>query len=188
FIPVLFGEKPIGPWLWELHNEHRFPLPRLIYVGLFRATGDLRAGCLVSLFGISLTAAGLMHLARRVRGRASLTDAVFPLLLIHVGQGENLYMGYQLAFMLTAALAAGLLAVIVWPSPALAHASGSDSFRRGLLATLLGWLLLTCGAAGLAYGVAAAGGGLFLARFCRIAGWRRGVLGAPALVAPGDNS
>ena len=134
----------------------------------FRLTGDLRAGCLVSLIGISLVAAGLMQLARRVRGRASLADAVFPLLLMHVGQGENLYMGYQLAFMLTAALAAGLLAVIVWPEPdasaraagasALADASGSGSFHRALLATLLGWLLLTCGAAGLAYGVAAAAG------------------------------
>src|SRR5262249_12825722 len=113
------------------------------------------------------------------------TDAVFPLLLIHVGQGENLYMGYQLAFMLTAALAAGLLAVIVWPSPALAHASGSDSFRRGLLATLLGWLLLTCGAAGLAYGVAAAGWVLFLAVFGRLAVWRRVMLVALALVTPG---
>src|SRR5262245_43637739 len=119
FVPVLLGEKPAGPWLWELHNEHRFPLPRLVYVGLFRLTGDLRAGCLVSLIGISLVAAGLMYLARRVRGRASLSDAVFPLLLMHVGQGENLYMGYQLAFMLTATLAAGLLAVMVWPESSL---------------------------------------------------------------------
>src|SRR5947208_3801423 len=67
FVPVLLGEKPVGPWLWELHNEHRFPLPRLVYIGLFRLTGDLRAGCLVSLIGIGLVAAGLMHLARRVR-------------------------------------------------------------------------------------------------------------------------
>jgi len=204
FVPVLFGEKPVGPWLWELHNEHRFPLPRLVYIGLFRLTGDLRAGCLVSLIGISLVAAGLMHLARRVRGRASLADAVFPLLLMHVGQGENLYMGYQLAFMLTAALAAGLLAVIVWPSRSLvgqvsnlsgqvgnpshktlADASGSGSFRRGLVATLLGWLLLTCGAAGLAYGVAAAGWVLFIAIFGRLAVWQRVVLVALTLVTPG---
>jgi hypothetical protein len=203
FVPVLFGEKPVGPWLWELHNEHRFPLPRLVYVGLFRATGDLRAGCLVSLIGISVTAAGLMHLARRVRGRARLTDAAFPLLLMHVGQGENLYMGYQLAFMLTAALAAGLLAVIVWPSPllvgqvsnlsgqvgnlsheSLAPASCSDSFRRALLTTLLGWLLLTCGAAGLAYGIAAAGWVLFLAVLGRLTLWHRASLIALSLVTP----
>jgi hypothetical protein len=206
FVPVLLGEKPVGPWLWELHNEHRFPLPRLVYIGLFRLTGDLRAGCLVSLIGISLTAAGLMRLARRIRGRASLADAVFPLVLMHVGQGENLYMGYQLAFMLTAALTAGLLAVIVWPAAsvgqvsnlsgqvgnlshngdavALAYASGSGSFRRAFVATLLGWLLLACGAAGLAFGVAAAGWVLFLAVFGRLALWRRLALLALIPVTP----
>src|SRR5262249_11826280 len=97
---------------------------------------------------------------------------------------ENLYMGYQLAFMLTAALAAGLLAVIVWPPPALASTSGSGTFRRALLATLFGWLLLTCGAAGLAYGVAAAGWVLFLAVFGRLAAWQRIVLVALTLVTP----
>lgn len=195
FVPVWFGEKPVGPWLWELHNEHRFPLPRLVYIGLFRLTGDLRAGCLVSLIGISLVAAGLMHLARQVRGRASLTDSVFPLLLMHVGQGENLYMGYQLAFMLTAAPAAGLLAVIVWPGArsggeggglrvALAPASVFGSFHRAVLATLLGWLLLTCGAAGIAYGVAAAGWVLIIALFGRVDSWKRAILIALTLVTP----
>ena len=201
FVPVLFGEQPTGPWLWELHNEHRFPLPRLVYVGLFRLTGDLRAGCLVSLVGISLTAAGLMRLARRVRGRASLADAMFPLLLMHVGQAENLYMGYQLAFMLTAALAAGLLWVFLWPEAtagvgqvanrshepdavALAHASGSGSFRRPLIATFLGWLLLTCGAAGLAYAVAAAAWVLYLAAFGRFAARQRAVLVGLTVVTP----
>ena len=141
FVPVLFGDRPAGPWLWELHNEHRFPLPRLIYLGLFRLTGDLRTGCYVSFLGISLAAAGLIRLARSVRGRSRIADAVFPLLLMHTGQGENLYMGYQMAFMFTAVLAAALLAVIV-------RTGETDRFRRGLLATLFGWLLLTCGAAG----------------------------------------
>src|SRR5437588_11854015 len=42
FIPVLFGERPAASWLWELHNEHRFPLPRGVYLGLFQLTGDFR--------------------------------------------------------------------------------------------------------------------------------------------------
>jgi hypothetical protein len=182
FVPVLLEEKPAAPWLWELHNEHRFPLPRLVYIGLFRLTGDLRSGCLASAIGISLVAAGLMHLARRIRGRASLSDAAFPLTLMHVGQGENLYMGYQLAFMLTAVLTAGLLGVI------LSLRQNSDSvgsaFPRGLLATLLGWLLLTCGAAGLAFGVAAAGWVALVAVFGRMSVWRRVLLGAALLATP----
>lgn len=181
FMPVVLGEEPVGPWLWALHNEHRFPLPRVVYIGLFRLTGTLWVGCLVSLVGISLVAAGLMRLARRVRGRASLADAVFPLLLMHVGQGENLYMGYQLAFMLTAALAAGLLSVMVTRAP---EVRPDEVFRSGLLAAVLGWFLLACGAAGLAFGVAAAGWVLFLALFGRLHRWQRVVLGATTLVTP----
>ncbi|MBO0699916.1 MAG: hypothetical protein J2P46_16075, partial [Zavarzinella sp.] len=177
FVPVLFGERPAGPWLWELHNEHRFPLPRLIYLGLFRLSGDLRTGCWVSFLGISLVAAGLVRLARAVRGRAHIADAVFPLLLMHTGQAENLYMGYQMAFMLTAALAAALLAVIV-------RTGEAGRFRRGLLATLIGWLLLTCGAAGLVYGIAAAGWVLYLAVRGRMAVRERIVLVVLAAVTP----
>lgn len=177
FVPVLFGERPAGPWLWELHNEHRFPLPRLIYLGLFRLSGDLRTGCWVSFLGISVVAAGLVRLARAVRGRAHIADAVFPLLLMHTGQAENLYMGYQMAFMLTAALAAALLAVIV-------RTGEAGRFRRGLLATLIGWLLLTCGAAGLVYGIAAAGWVLYLAVRGRMAVRERIALVALAAVTP----
>ena len=149
FIPVLFGERPAASWLWELHNEHRFPLPRGVYLGLFQLTGDFRDGCLVSFLGISLCAAGLIWLARRIRGRSSITDAVFPLILMHTGQGENLYMGYQMCFMLVTVLACALLSVMAATGHANRHC------RSALVGTLLGWLLLTCGAAGLCYGIAA---------------------------------
>lgn len=169
FMPVLFGERPVGPWLWELHNEHRFPLPRLIYVGLFRLSGDLRAGCLVSFLGISFMTGGLIRLAQSVRRRSHPADAAFPLLLMHTGQGENLYMGYQMAFMLTTALAGALLAVIVTTS--------SNHFRRGLQATVLGWLLLTCGAAGMVYAIASAAWVVVLVAFGRLALRQRIILG-----------
>ena len=43
-VPQLTGDKPVNAsWLWEQHNEHRNPLPKLILVGLFRLTGDFRA-------------------------------------------------------------------------------------------------------------------------------------------------
>ena len=50
---------------------------------------------------------------------------------------------------------------------------------------LLGWLLLTCGAAGLRLGVAAAGWVVFLAIFGRHAHWQRAALLASTLVTPG---
>ena len=70
FMPALYGEEPALPWLWKLHNEHRFPLPRIVYLAMFWLTGDLRTGCYVSLAGMSALALGLMELSRRVRGRA----------------------------------------------------------------------------------------------------------------------
>jgi hypothetical protein len=180
FIPVLFGERPAGPWLWELHNEHRFPLPRVFYLGLFWLSGDLRTGCYVSFIGISLCAAGLMRLARSVRGRASITDAVFPLLLMHTGQDENLYMGYQMCFMLVTVLAATLLAVIIRSS----KGEGRSHFGMGLVATVLACLLLTCGAAGLCYGVAATGFVLLLAIVGPMKMWQRCILTALAAITP----
>ena len=177
FVTVLFGERPAVPWLWELHNEHRFPLPRVVYLGLFWLTGDPRAGCYVSFLGISVVAAGLMRLARIVRNRSSLADATFPLLLMHTGQGENLYMGYQLVFMLTAALAAALLAVFV-------QSPGANPVRRASQATVLGWLLLSCGAAGLAYGVIAAVWAVYLAACSPMSGRQRAILVALAALTP----
>jgi hypothetical protein len=180
FVPELFGERSAGPWLWELHNEHRFPLPRVLYLGLFRLTGDLRSGCYVSFIGISLCAAGLVRLARSVRGRASVTDAVFPLMLMHTGQGENLYMGYQMCFMLVTVLAVTLLAVIVRSM----KDEGRSHFGMGLVATVLGFLLLTCGAAGLCYGVAAAAFVLLLAIVGRMKMWQRSALSGLAAITP----
>ena len=204
FMPVLFGDEPALPWLWALHNEHRFPLPRILYLELFWLSGDLRTGCYISLLGIGLCALGLMYLARRVRGRSSIADAVFPLLLMHTGQGENLYMGYQMCFMLTTVLAAALLAVLVQcgmrlrvlPHDAERRATPSgpasrDAERRAtlllrhaMIAVALGWLLLTCGAAGLCYGVAAATWVIFLAFAGRMEWWRRGLLLASAAMTP----
>ena len=177
FMGVLLGDEPAIPWLWELHNEHRFPLPRVVYLALFRLTGDLRAGCVVSLVGMSLLAAGLIRLAARLRGWSRLEDAFFPLLLMHSGQSENLYMGYQMCFMLTAVLAGGLLAVMM--------TTGShNKFRHGVYAGALGLLSMLSGAAGLAFGCCAAAWLVALACSSGLSWRRRLVIFAIAAVTP----
>ena len=145
FVHALYGEEPALPWLWALHNEHRFPLPRVLYLLVFWLTHDLRAGCYVSLFGVSLLSLGLIRLSRNVRGHASLTDAVFPMLLLHAGQAENVYMGYQMVFMMSLVLACGQLAAVV-------STTDGNQFRRGLQVAFMGAASLMCGASGLAYG------------------------------------
>jgi len=145
FIPALTDEEPFWPWLWKLHNEHRFPLPRLIYYPLFKITGDFRAGCYVSIAGVALCALLMISTAKRLRGRLHFADAFFPVSLLHAGHWENLRMGYQIAFMMNLALAAVLLRVILLTSR-------DNMPGRGIQAGVLTLLLLGCGAGGLAYG------------------------------------
>ena len=177
FIPVLFGDEPPGPWLWAWHNEHRFPLPRVIYLALFFSTGELRAACFLNFIGISLVTAELMRMARILRGRPALADAAFPLLLMHTGQGENLYMGYQLCFLLVVALTAAFLITVL-------TTTAENHFGRGLRAGVIGFALLTCGAGGLVYGGAATVWMVVLAVRGRMSPVRRGVLILIACLTP----
>lgn len=100
-------------WLGERHMEHRFPLGRVLYLGLLHLTGhDYRVGMWVTVGILAATAALLVLAARRLRGRTVLADAVFPLLFLHGAHTENLLMGYQIVFTLTV-LALGAFALVV---------------------------------------------------------------------------
>ncbi|WP_157368606.1 hypothetical protein [Zavarzinella formosa] len=177
FVEALYGEEPALPWLWQLHNEHRFPLPRVLYLTLFWITGDLRTGCYVSLFGVSMLSLGLMNFSRKIRGRASLADAVFPMLLLQCGQAENLYMGYQICFMFALVLACGQLVGMLTVTP-------QNHFRRGLQVGLMGIASLMCGAAGLAYGSVGLAWVGWLAFTGKLSPLQRLTLGPLALTVP----
>ena len=49
FIPALCGEQPIAEYLWAQHNEHRMPLPRGVWLLLFRLTHDFRTGAVLQV-------------------------------------------------------------------------------------------------------------------------------------------
>jgi hypothetical protein len=88
-------------WLIAHHNEHRYPLGKLLWVSALLATGyDFRAGMFITI-GL-LTAASLLltAAAKRVRGWASIADLIVPALLLHWGHSFNLLMGYQVVFSL----------------------------------------------------------------------------------------
>jgi hypothetical protein len=141
FVPVLTGHEPAGPWLWAQHNEHRLPLPRAVYLGLFRLTGDFRAGMVLSIVLLSALALGLMRHLAALRGRAAWSDVFIPVGLLNWGHVENFLMGYQLCFVLVCGFACGMAA-----------AARSDRvYRAGLLVG--GQLLLVeaCGGSGLAF-------------------------------------
>ena len=146
WVPTLVGEGPLTPgWLWEQFNEHRIPLPKLILLGVCRLAGnDVRAGMAASVVVLSAISAMLVALAGRLRGGARMSDAIFPLLLLHPGHATNLLWSNQLLQVLPTGLGAAFLIPIArrptWPGPATAAVAGA-----GLT------LLPLCGGTGLSY-------------------------------------
>jgi len=142
FVPVLVGEEPAGPWLWQQHNEHRLPLPRAVFLGLFWLTHDFRAGMVLQIAMLSALALVLMRFAERLRGRPHWTDLFFPVSLLHIGHWENFVMGYQICFVMDAVLVTGLVAVAL-------RTTRENAFPSGATAGALLLLLALTGGAGL---------------------------------------
>jgi hypothetical protein len=142
-VPLLTGQLDLSlTTLWQQHNEYRWPLPKLLFYLLLKATGsDFRSGmyaCVIALGGLS----GAMILAaRRLRGRTSYADALFPLLFLHWGHYENLLMGCQICYILPLCFACTILLIM------LRHRDGL-TLRSSLLAggCLVG--LPLCGGSG----------------------------------------
>lgn len=112
--PMTGHEPDLPGWLWSQNSEHRLPLPRLVNLALLRATGDFRSTMVFDTLALGAVAAAMILVARALRdGRTSLSDAFFPLLLLHLGNWDNLVWGWQIQFVLPTVLACGLLLIIV---------------------------------------------------------------------------
>lgn len=114
FVPLV---QPDFHWTvdeaWALHNEHRIPLPRMIGSSVYGWTHDIRTMMFVDvgiLIGLSFA---MMLLARKIRGRTLLVDALFPLLWLHTGNSENLLMGFQIALILPTLLVSGMVLIAI---------------------------------------------------------------------------
>jgi hypothetical protein len=144
-VPTLTGNQPVTwDWLWSQHNEHRVPIPRLIFLGLNGLFGvDMRVTMYFDVVLAAALSAAMMLTAARLRGRASAADAFFPLVFLHWGQAPNLLWGWQLQFFASVALACVALL-------GMAGAGVSLPVRRaGVMAGICALLLPLCGANGL---------------------------------------
>lgn len=168
-LPPLVGEHPLVPWLLERHNEHFYPLPRLVWYTLHQVSGGWFKTSMFASVGFASWAAWLLlRTTRKLRGRSAPADLLVPALLLHLGHWENWFMGYQVAFTLPVALAAGAVALL---------AEG-----RRLRAGALTLLTALCGGAGVLLAVP-----LALVALC--AAWvprpRRPLVTVPALLVIG---
>jgi hypothetical protein len=138
------NQRVTWDWLWSQHNEHRVPLPRLVFLGLDRVFGvDMRVTMYFDVVLMAALAAALILAAVRLRGRPSPTDAFFPLALLSLGQAANLLWGWQLQFFASVILAGIALVAIV-------RAGSTMSIERaGVVVGVSTLLLPLCGANGL---------------------------------------
>jgi len=164
-VPVWTGDRSLTlAWLWSTHNEHRLPIPRFVLWAAFRLSGgEVRAGMFVTTGCLSIAAAVLISAARRARGAALETDALFALLLLHVGHWNNLLWSWQVQFGLSTLLIALLAGRF------LGRSEPSNAQLQVSTGTALA-LLPLCGANGLAM---APGLALWLMLW-GLSAWRRG--------------
>ena len=135
-------------WLWSAYGDHRLPLAKPIWLGWIKLTDSFRVGTFVNIVVLGLFALAMILAARRVRGRFSYTDAFFPLVMLHIGQGVNFLWSYQINEMLPAFLECAILLIVV------THAR--LDVRWAILLGILLVLLSLSGPGGLPFALAAA--------------------------------
>jgi hypothetical protein len=144
FVAPMTGHQPLTlSWLWQQHNEHRPAVSRLIMAVMYRLLpGDFRLAMYLNAALLSSAAAGMLYLARRLRGSTSLLDIVLPLAVLTIGQAETLLIGFAMNLMLTSWIACALIG--------LAATSGGQPSRWLILKLgLLLVLLPLCGGSGI---------------------------------------
>jgi hypothetical protein len=143
FVPYLAGEAPIGVnWLWSQQNEHRVVLFRLVTITLLKLTdGDFRAPMLFGVAALGGVSFAMIGAAKTLRGRMSITDAFFPLVLF-LGTARQFYWATGLFYCLPVALTCGLLLIMVKRGVWITQGSG-------ILAGICLILLTLCGGPGL---------------------------------------
>lgn len=135
-------------WLWKPWAEHRIPLAKLLWKGVLELTDyDFRVGNFLSFFLLGGTSFGLIRAVRKLRGRAILADAFFPLAVMNFGQAQVFLWWWQINHVLAPVTATLLLIVIVL--------RGNNLQTRDSVLISAGLVVLSlCGPGGLPYVIA----------------------------------
>ena len=177
-VPTLTGNQPItAQWLWSEHNEHRVPVPRLLYLAINQLTVvDFRTTMYFDALAMAAVAAAMIVVAQRLRRRPSLSDAFFPIIFLNLGQAANLLWGWQLQFFISVIL--GCIAFL-----AILRSGGAQSPPvAGMVAGSCAALLPLCGANGLGMAPAIGFWPLALTRIPADQGGQRGRPSSKVLV------
>lgn len=144
--PLTGNESNLGKWLWQQNNEHRIPLPKLIYLFFLKLTnGDFRCGMVLNVLSLGGLSALLIKVFNYIRGgKTKYTDAFFPIVFLHIGNWPNMFWSWQFTFVLPTVLTCLLIIIVVQYTKLL-------NLKLAILASVLMILLPLCGANGLIY-------------------------------------
>lgn len=142
-IPMMTGRVPVDlQWAWSQHNEHRPVVSRMILAGSCKLiNNDFRTGMYINVGLMSVAAASILLLTRRMRGRSSVFDAALPLVILDPAQAETYLIGFALNLVLTTWIAIRLLSVMD-------QASESPGWRPVLRFGIFLAILPLCGGSG----------------------------------------
>lgn len=142
----LFSDPPVPiERYWDQHNEHRIPLPRILYLTAVHLAGnDFRAPPILNVMLLLGAVAFFLHAVKKLRGQLALADAALPLGLLTIGQYGNLLWGFQVQFIASTALVLVALGLVLAPGI-------GQSPRRITGLGLCGVFLIGCGANGVAF-------------------------------------
>ena len=172
YVPLVAGDEPFTlAWLFRPHLMHFMPLPHAVDLAMLKLSGgDFRVGAAFDAAALVVVAAGLVALAKRLRGHTTYADAALVLATLHLGQRDALCWNAMVQNVLPMALLFGAM------SCALLGAA-TTRCAVGLAACVVA--LPLCGGAGLCVGVPVAG-------WTVVRGWtRRGEPYGRLLVAAG---
>jgi len=143
-VPTMTGHQPVTlEWLWSQHNEHRDPMPRLLYLAMMRFVRmDFRTGMYFNVVATSALALGMVIAVRRARGSASYLDAFFPIALMNWAEAVNFLWCWEVQFY-ASMLLGGIVLIVIARNP------GPPKLPGALVAGACVMFLPLCGANGL---------------------------------------
>ncbi len=148
-LDVITGEQRLSlAKLWSQHNDHRIVLPRLVFYVLYALSGaDMRSAMLFNVVCLAVVSAGMILVARRIRGRSAYTDAFFSLVSLHQGLGAFQW-SFHVQFSLSTTIFSLLLILSLWQT--------HFSLRSNLVFGFGLFALALCGANGLVLSIGVA--------------------------------
>jgi hypothetical protein len=113
-LEVMTGVHPFElSWLWLEHNDHRIPLPKLIWLATYSATDcDFRAPVLLNVALMGVASAWLLAALRKPRGYTCYVDIFIPIVLLRLNNPIFLC-AFNLQFTLHVFLSTALLAILL---------------------------------------------------------------------------